>query len=87
MTYDEQIAVLEAAKAGKNIERRSKKMDAWYTWFPADESLFNFFDNDYRVKAVPREIWAYENPDGTLTCPVYPMRSDRKAIKFVEVIE
>ena len=87
MTYDEQIAVLEAAKAGKNIERRSTKRYALHTWWSVDESSFNFFDYDYRVKPEPREIWAYENPDGTLTCPVYPMRSDRKAIKFVEVIE
>lgn len=89
MTIDEQIAILQAAKAGKAIEfipRHSltpRKRELW------TGVTFNFVDNLYRIKREPREWWislrgndlqnpAYWNENSArahmLTCEVVRVR-------------
>lgn len=50
MTIDEIIAVLQAYKEGKKIEVKCK-IDG--TWIESPVHLWNFVDNDYRVKPEP----------------------------------
>lgn len=55
MTIDEMIAVLTAAKEGKQIERRRTSQDVWK---PVPLGHYNFGDYEHRVKPEPREWWA-----------------------------
>lgn len=61
MTYDEMIAVLEAAKAGKVIE-----VDINGEWVKTDRSLFNFQTYEYRVKPEPKRCWVKFVEDGRI---------------------
>jgi hypothetical protein len=54
MTYDEMIAVIQAAKDGKAIEVRQVDRDTWYTYRVTN---FDFYSHVYRVKREPREWW------------------------------
>jgi len=49
MTINEKIAVLQAYKDGKIIERRLQNV-VGAAWITIDKVLFNFRDYDYRVK-------------------------------------
>lgn len=51
MTIDEMITVLQAAKAGKQIEVSIKGRNNWYLM----DANWNFADCDYRIKPGPRE--------------------------------
>lgn len=50
MTIDEMIAVLQAYKEGKTIESKVKTTDIWN---PISYPVWNFMENDYRVKPEP----------------------------------
>lgn len=57
MSADEMIAVIQAHKNGKMIERRPKDVRDW-----SDETgpVWDFFSSDYRIKPEPpkpREFW------------------------------
>jgi hypothetical protein len=79
MTIDEKIAVLEAAKAGKMIEFRDHGTNN--PWWEVLNPIFNFVENDYRVKPprVPREYVIHDEgfyvtafatpPTNWQTCP------------------
>ena len=56
MTYDEMIAVIQAAKEGKVVEWRERYSDGRWLVKLASSS-FNFSDLEYRVKPEPRRIW------------------------------
>lgn len=53
MTLDEQIAILQAMKNGKQIECRpiTSLLDEWFTWALYQ---FDFTNYDYRIKKEPR---------------------------------
>jgi hypothetical protein len=53
MTYDEMIAVIQAAKAGKVIERQ----DGAQCWVRFRGLDFNFANYKYRVKPEPKRCW------------------------------
>lgn len=59
MTIDEMIAVLQAAKARKQIQYKHHSETEWYS---VPEPLWDFNQNDYRVKPEPRE-WTLHKPD------------------------
>lgn len=62
MTIDEMIAVLQAAKAGKQIEARPHDMSqTWFTVIWTPENRWQFDKFDYRVKPEPREGWIHPN--------------------------
>jgi hypothetical protein len=57
MTIDEMIAVLQAAKAGKQIQFR------WHStaeWKDMSKLVWDFENYNYRVKPEPREWWIME---------------------------
>lgn len=56
MTTDEKIAVLQAHKAGKEIQYKSN-WESGSFWRTKPIPHFNFFDFDYRVKPEPQEFW------------------------------
>jgi len=59
MTIDEMIEVLQAAKAGKKIQRKHKLHDR--EWAPLlAEDAFDFITYDYRVETEPRRFWILE---------------------------
>ena len=51
MELDEMIAVLQAAKEGKKLELRSRKMGTG--WIDCTHSIWNFAGFDYRIKPEP----------------------------------
>jgi hypothetical protein len=51
MELDEMIAVLQAAKEGKKLELRSRKIDT--DWSDCTDSIWNFAGFDYRIKPEP----------------------------------
>ena len=54
MNPDEMIAIIQAYKDGKNIQRKNKNHNEWFDGVP----YWNFADCEYRVKPrKPREIW------------------------------
>lgn len=65
--YDEMIAVIQAAKEGKPIQRLPRRpflaeRVAWEA-HPCD-GLFNFADYGYRIKHEPRVVWVNEYSAG-----------------------
>lgn len=78
MTIDEMIAVLQAAKEGKNIEfshysgrrdgenigRSCAKSPEWRRAFTP---TWNFHKYEYRVKPEPQRLWANECASGCMT--------------------
>ena len=63
MTIDEMIAVLQAAKEGKQIQWRTRGCPAadWDDF--NDFSAMNFGVFDFRVKPEPRHFWVNEHQD------------------------
>lgn len=89
MTIDEQIAILQAAKAGKAIEHFYKGR-----WEPWGDNGFAFDRFKYRIKREPRELWVYQNERGSLA--TYPLTKRKPSetnklsgtyIKFREVLD
>jgi hypothetical protein len=64
MDIDSMIAVLQAAKAGKQIEYIWKKANDG-KWCPSNDA-WNFHEYDYRVKPEPREWTVWISPDGNI---------------------
>lgn len=95
MTIDEMIAVLQAAKDGKEIQWRpvSERLD--FPWKDSSATALNFADYQYRVKPEPRTIWVNEYPDQLCAYESEQLAvaragsdpTNRKAVKYVEVIE
>jgi hypothetical protein len=95
MTYDEMIAVLQAAKDGKKIQLRRKDEPGLNAqWADAQRPIWDFFQFDYRVKLEPRTVWVNEY-DGRLGSGVHETKAyadhsafnvTHKAIQFVEVV-
>ena len=92
MTLDEQIAILQAAKEGQEIEYLTE--NGWKSWW-SDTFAFDRFD--YRIKQNLRELWAaisqYETIDywstdkQTLVDLTDKDPRSWKIVKFREVIE
>jgi hypothetical protein len=95
------IAVLQAAKAGKRVEFRSRKCQFLPPWEDSPCPSWDFDEFEYRVKPEPRTIWVNEvrneNPISTKVFRrVYDSHQEaasnavsncvRIAVKFVEVI-
>ena len=61
----EMIAVMQAALGGAEIQCWPKRASL-QRWHDISENgpVWNWGDNDYRVKKEPREWWAYVDPDG-----------------------
>ena len=92
MTLDEMIAVMQAAKAGKTIQSKSKRYEDG--WGDTPDPVWNFNLYLYRVKPEPRTIFLNEYPDGSFGCPKYTLQAAKilggslgKVLKFVEVLE
>ncbi len=62
------IAVLQAAKEGKQIQVRNLGEIRW-SW--ASCPAFDFQSNEYRVKPEPRKFWLVAFKDGSLTWSVW----------------
>lgn len=58
MIIDQMISVLQAAREGKQIERRVKGTK---NWIDGTIPSWNFCDIEYRVKPEPREFWICES--------------------------
>ena len=91
MSIDEMIAVLQAAKAGEQIQSRYHNTRKPFT---DSEPIWDFCLFDYRVKPEPREWWLQPAPtcDGyyVLTDPNRPKThvfpGDKDFIKVREVL-
>jgi len=94
MTIDKMIAVLQAAKAGKQIQHRYKH-DEGTAWHDTGLQIWNFTDYDFRVKPEPREWWLVM---ATYDCHAFPTKeaainfeagfnSGKPIIKVREVLE
>ena len=70
MTIEEMIAVLEAAKEGKEIEYRIRpeyaRSAAEGSWKKKVSSDWNFARWEYRVRREPKEVWVNEYDHGML---------------------
>jgi hypothetical protein len=82
------IAVLQAAKDGKEIEWRAFNGE----WRPKEVCPFDFNNVEYRVKPEPRRFWCVIK-DG-IVCNLYRDEVDAKSyhdqsviFEFVEVIK
>ena len=72
MTLDDQIAILQAAKEGKEIQTRPKPRitDTWgsYEWYDAleivQDQAFNFAKYEYRVKPTDRKVQLFLTAPG-----------------------
>ena len=63
MTEDEIIAVVTAYKEGKTVQRRRRMRNG--SWLDG-KHLWNFADNEYRIKPEPMEFWvSYAGGIGT----------------------
>lgn len=60
-TLDEMIAVMQAAKEGRDIQYRPRNRPA--EWSNACGSLWNWVSCEYRVKTEPRDFWVNFHPD------------------------
>jgi hypothetical protein len=94
LLYDEMIAVLQAAEAGKIIQCRRKHGGTWDEGFIRSNSRvgFNFIDYDYRVKPEPREWWIHKNEitgycSGAYPCPQLYIRPNEIEIHVREVLD
>lgn len=59
MTNQQILEVVSAAEAGKRIEWRHKEQRG-QAWNPADNPVWDFCHNEYRVAPEPREWWIDE---------------------------
>ena len=93
MTIDEQIAVLQAAKAGKVIEFkvRDSANAGWSRWC---SEHFDFIGYEYRIKREPREFWVYQDERRSISgYPLTkrePSEAQKRAgiyVKFREVMD
>lgn len=85
MTFDEMIAVLQAAKEGKQIEYRNVHREG--TWLNATFNHWDFFDYEYRIKSEPRECWVAEKQlAGHLDKELIEKTWECKAIRMREVL-
>ena len=96
---DYMIAVMQAAKEGKAIQRRHRHLhDIDVHWRDAPKSSWNWTSFDYRVKpAPPRRVWLNWYP--TMNCRslvCYDSREEAASlarhditeqIEFVEVVK
>lgn len=63
MSIDEMIAVLQAAKAGKQIQSRDSRCSEWQN---VNHSAWHFAYYEYRVKPEPREWRVWISDDGRI---------------------
>ena len=95
---DYMIAVMQAAKEGKAIQRRRRNHSAIdENWRDAPEQRWDWFTFDYRVKPVePRRIWVNDYPDGRESLARYETKEEAQAnagddciaqVEFVEVMK
>lgn len=95
MTIEGMIEVLQAAKAGKQIEYRPEGRLCCWLSLPAMTDRFDFVRVDYRVKREPRVIymndhiifgldrqWAVQDDPANLR-----VAPTLKPVKFIEVID
>lgn len=93
-TLQEKIAVMLAAAAGKQIERRPKGIA---DWLRCDEPSWDWVLVDYRIKPEPRHVYAEACiEDGKFTENVFfpapdaampPTRLGCVWVEFVEVLK
>ncbi len=96
MTYDEMIAVLQAAKNGEAIESRAAVgVGDWIKLITIRPS-WNFAANEYRVAPKPRTFWAVELKGGGLCLPQaseagaiahFASITDRFAARVIKLVE
>ena len=95
---DHMIAVMQAAKEGKAIQRRHRHLhDIDVHWIDAPKPSWNWTAFDYRVKpAEPRRIWVNDYPDGRESLARYETKEEAQAnagddciaqVEFVEVMK
>lgn len=82
MTIDEMIAVLQAAKAGKQIQCQENGLTYW---MDVDDPTWNFYRRSYRVKPEPREWEMYE--EAGRVWPAHVGVDKRRTFKVREVLE
>jgi hypothetical protein len=81
MSIDDMIAVLQAAKDGKQIQSRSNgSSHEWQDTYP----VWDFCGIDYRVKPVPRE---WRIPKSVLESYTAVPSCNRALIKVREVLQ
>lgn len=98
MTHDEIIAVVQAHKEGKKVERKVKEVDT-AQWLECFAKHFNFSEYDYRVaddpkpptlrewkpEEVPLDAWFREKPEHTAAFRITGVDTTRNAPKPIEV--
>lgn len=81
MTHDEMIAVIQAAKDGKQIQLRRNSQEPWRN---VVSPRFDFDSFDYRAKPEPREWWVCTfQSNGLVNCD----KAHPGAFKVREVVE
>lgn len=94
-TLKEQIAIMQAADNGEEIQFRNLESEPWLT---ATVRVFDWATYDYQVLSKPKDIWANEYPMvAGIKIYGYSNPSDalanagafavRKAVRYREVIE
>lgn len=87
MTDDEIIAVVAAHKAGKRIQIRPKKSykNGSEGWCDANHLLWNFAENEYRVKPEPRTFWVNRSHLFDTAASIPPLTGEMVLVR--EVVE
>lgn len=83
MTHDEMIAVIQAAKDGKQIQCRDK---IHKQWCDSLSPVWDFHTYDCRVKPEPRRVWVRFNAIGGVLAAKTSGDKDG-FIEFVEVVK
>ena len=83
MTYDEMIAVIEAAKRGEEIEYRECERDKWRS---ALNPKFDFHLNEYRAKPKPK-YKHYIDLDGTCMVEIKALEDAVSLIDEIAVVD
>lgn len=65
-TLAEKIAVMQAAERGEEIE--TKLQDDKGIWIKVANPLWDWYNNDYRVKPKPQKFWVVFNKEGYIMC-------------------
>lgn len=65
-TLAEKIAVMQAAERGEEIE--TKFQDDKGIWIKVANPLWDWYNNDYRVKPRPQKFWVVFNKEGYIMC-------------------
>ena len=96
---DHMIAVMQAAKEGKAIQRRRRNHSAIdENWRDAPEQRWDWFTFDYRVKpAEPRRVWLNWYPtkkcrssvcyDSREEAASFAIHDIAEQVEFVEVVK